>query len=144
MQTTEQLAELVRAKHQVLTQLRDIGRRQTDLVTTGEIAALLQLLAGKQQFIVRLQELERELKPYYAENPDARKWRSPADRAQCAKQAEECNALLEEIVNLEKRGAEQMDARKSEVAAQLQHAHAAAHVRSAYQAQRKTIAPKIS
>ena len=48
--------------------------------------------------IVGLQELERVLKPYYAENPDARVWRSPADRAQCAQMANECNALLEEVV----------------------------------------------
>ena len=52
--------------------------------------------------------------------------------------ATECNALLEEIVSLEKRGAEQMDARKNEVAEQLQQVHAASHVRNAYQAQRRS------
>ena len=57
MQATEQLAELIRKKHQVLVQLRDIGRRQTDLVSGGEIAALLKLLAGKQHLIAALQEL---------------------------------------------------------------------------------------
>lgn len=140
MQSTDQLADLIRKKHQVLMRLRDIGRRQADLVSSGEIAALLKLLAGKQHLIAALQELERELKPYYAQNPEARVWRSPAERAQCAKLANECNALLEEIVSLEKHGAEQMDARKNEVAAQLSEAHAAAHVRSAYQAQRRSLA----
>ena len=53
-----------------------------------------------------LQELERELKPYYAGDPDQRVWRSPDERARCAKQASECNTLLEEIVRLEKLGAE--------------------------------------
>ena len=137
-QCTEQLAELIRKKHQVLVQLLDIGRRQADLVSGGEIAALLKLLAGKQHLIAALQELERSLKPYYAENPETRVWRTPADRTQCAAMATECNALLEEIVSLEKRGAEQMDARKNEVAEQLQQVHAAAHVRNAYQAQRRS------
>ena len=137
MQTTEQLAELIRKKHQILMQLREIGRRQTDLVAGGEIAALLKLLAGKQTLIAGLQDLEGKLKPYYAQNPDTRVWRSPADRARCAQLAEECNALLEEVVNLEKVGAERMNARKSEVAEQLQQVHAAAHVRSAYQAQQR-------
>jgi flagellar biosynthesis/type III secretory pathway chaperone len=140
MQATEQLAELIRRKHQVLMQLREIGRRQADLVSGGEIAALLKLLAGKQQLIAGLQALERELNPYYAQNPETRVWRSPADRTRCAQMADECNALLEEIVNLEKQGAEQMDIRRIDVAEQLHQAHAANHVRSAYQAQRRGIA----
>ena len=138
MQSTELLGELIRRKHVVLVQLRDIGRRQMDLVTSGEIAALLTLLASKQTLIADLQNLERGLKPFFAENPETRVWRSPAERAECARLADECNALLEEVVRMEKLGAEQMDARKNEVAAQLQQVHAAAHVRNAYQAQQRT------
>jgi len=138
--STDQLAELIRRKHQILVRLRDVGRQQADLVGGGEIGALLKLLAGKQQLIVGLQDVERLLKPYYAENPEARVWRTPVERTECARLVTECNALLEEVVQLEKRGAEQMDARKNEVAEQLQQAHAAAHVRNAYQAQRRTSA----
>ena len=43
------------------------------------------------------------------------------DRARCAKQAAECNSLLEEVVQIEKHGAERMTERKNEVAQQLQH-----------------------
>ena len=138
MPSTQQLIELIRKKHHVLVQLRDIGRRQADLVAGGEIGALLKLLAGKQQLIAGLQTLEADLKPYYAEDPDQRTWDSSADRAACAQLADECNALLEEIVALEKRGAEQMDARRNDVAKQLHQVHAAAHVRGAYQSQRRT------
>jgi vacuolar-type H+-ATPase subunit I/STV1 len=140
MQSTEQLSELIHKKHQILVRLRDVGRQQADLVGGGEIGALLKLLAGKQQLIVGLQEIERLLKPYYAEHPDSREWRTSAERAECARLVTECNDLLEEVVRLEKRGAEQMDERKNEVAQQLHQAHAAAHVRSAYQAQRRTSA----
>jgi flagellar biosynthesis/type III secretory pathway chaperone len=137
MQSTEQLAALIAQKHEVLTQLRAVGVRQTGLVASGEVAALLKLLAAKQHLITRLQELERELKPYYAGDPDKRVWRSPEERARCAKQASDCNALLEEIVQLEKLGADKMNERKNEVAQQLQQVHAATHVRSAYQAQQR-------
>lgn len=137
MQATETLAVLIRQKHQILVQLRDIGRRQADLVAGGDISAVLKLLASKQQLIAGLQTLELELRPYYAQNPDTRQWHSPAARAACAQLAADCNALLAEILTLEKRGAEQMDARRNEVAQQLQHVHAAAHVRGAYQAQRR-------
>jgi flagellar biosynthesis/type III secretory pathway chaperone len=138
IQSTELLATLISRKHDVLVQLRAVGARQTDLVASGEIAALLKLLAAKQSLITRLQEIERELKPYFAADPEKRVWRSPEERARCAQQADDCNRLLEEVVRLEKIGAEKMDQRKNEVAQQLQHAHAAAHVRSAYQAQRRS------
>ena len=137
MQSTEQLAALIAQKHEVLVQLRAVGVRQTGLVASGEVAALLKLLAAKQHLITRLQELELELKPYYAGDPDKRVWRSPDERARCAKQASDCNALLEEIVQLEKLGADKMNERKNEVAQQLQQVHAATHVRSAYQAQQR-------
>jgi hypothetical protein len=136
-QSTEQLATLINQKHEVLTQLRAVGVRQTDLVTNSDVGALLKLLAAKQHLITRLQQLENELKPYYAGDPEKRVWRSSEDRARCAKQSNECNALLEEVVRLEKFGAEKMNERKNEVAQQLQQVHAATHVRSAYQAQRR-------
>jgi len=135
--STEQLAALINQKHEVLVQLRAVGVRQTGLVASGEIAALLKLLAAKQHLITRLQELERELKPFYAGDPDKRVWRSPDDRARCAKQADDCNVLLEEIVQLEKLGADKMNERKNEVAQQLNQVHAASHVRNAYQAQQR-------
>ncbi len=138
MQSTEQLATLIAKKHEVLVQLRAVGVRQTDLVASGEVAALLKVLAAKQHLITRLQDLERELKPYYGVDPEKRAWRSPEERARCAKQASDCNVLLEEIVRLEKLGAEKMNDRKNEVAQQLQQVHAAAHVRSAYQAQQRS------
>jgi hypothetical protein len=134
--TTDRLAELIGKKRQVLSQLRDVGHRQTDLIHYGDTASLLKLLAAKQQLISSLQSLELELTPYYAEDPDARRWASPQDRAKCAQQASDGNTLLEEIVQLEKHGAEMMAARRNEVAEQLEQAHAAAHVRTAYQAQR--------
>src|SRR6476660_107381 len=125
MQATEHLAALIAQKHEVLVQLRAVGVRQTDLVAGGEVAALLKLLAAKQHLITRLQELERELRPYYAGDPDKRVWRSLDERARCAKQANDCNALLEEIVRLETFGAEKLIDRKNEVAEQLQQVHAA-------------------
>src|SRR5688572_17994112 len=106
--TTDRLAALIGKKRQVLSQLRDLGQKQTDLINHGDTASLLKLLAAKQQLISTLQSTERELTPYYAEDPDRRSWESPEDRAKCAQQAAECNALLEEIVQLEKHGAEMM------------------------------------
>lgn len=138
MRPTARLVELISGKRQVLVQLRELGRRQVDLVASGDTTSLLKLLAVKQQLIGGLQNLERELTPYYDENPDERTWSSPGDRAQCAQQASECNELLREVVSMEKSSAERMANRRNEVAEQLQHVHASAQVRSAYEAQRMT------
>jgi hypothetical protein len=138
MLTTERLSELISSKRRILGQLRDIGQRQNDLAASGDIGSLLSLLGAKQQLIAALQELETALRPHYAEDPDKRQWLSPQRRSACAQQASECNALLEEILSFEKLGAEKITVRRNEVAEQLQQVHAAAQVRSAYEAQRRT------
>ena len=137
MRSTERLSELIGKKHQVLLQLRDVGKRQMELVNAGDLSALLTLLGAKQQLIGGLQALEQELTGYYAEDPDRRVWSSPQHRAECARVAAECNALLEEIVGLEKLGTEKMTLRRDEVAEQLQQAHAGNQVRNAYEANRR-------
>jgi FlgN protein len=136
MRPTQRLIELIAGKHHVLLRLRELGRRQGELVASGDTTSLLKLLAVKQQVIASLQDLERELAPYYEESPERRSWRSPDERVRCAEQASECNQLLREIVGMEKSSAEKMATRRNEVAEQLQHVHAATQVRNAYEAQR--------
>jgi hypothetical protein len=138
MRSTTRLVELIGGKHQVLLRLRELGRRQADLVASGDTTSLLKLLAVKQQMIGGLQDLERQLAPYYEEYPDQRTWQSPQQRAQCAQQAAECNELLREVLSMEQSSAEKMSTRRNEVADQLQHVHAATQVRTAYEAQRRS------
>jgi hypothetical protein len=138
MLTTERLTQLISTKRAILTQLREIGQRQTDLAASGDIGLLLSLLGAKQSLIATLQELETALRPHYAEDPEKRPWRSAQERVACAQHASECNALLEEILRLEQLAAEKMTARRNEVAGQLQQVHAASQVRNAYEAQRRT------
>jgi len=136
MSSTAVLADLVHRKHEVLVQLCAIGRRQQEIVESGETTMLLELLAGKQRMITLLQQLERELTPFHSEDPETRDWPSPAHRELCARQAAECNRLLVEVVELERRSADRMTVRRNDVAAQLRQAHTASQARSAYQAQR--------
>lgn len=137
MRPTDQLFELIRKKHQVLSQLREVGLRQLELVEGGDVSTLLTLLGAKQQLITGLQTLEQELAPFYSEEPDRRIWHSAEHRAECARKADQCNMILKEVVALEKRVAERMSARRNEVAEQLQQAHNANHVRGAYEISRR-------
>ena len=133
---TTLLADLIRRKHGLLVQLRDIGQRQKEVVDRGETATLLQLLATKQNMITLLQQVECELAPFHGEDPDERRWPAADARARCAQQAAECNRLLEEIVGLERQSADRMTARRNDVAAQLKQVYAAGQARDAYKAQR--------
>lgn len=128
---TDNLAELVAKKHQLLLQLRDVGRRQEQLVE-GNPHPLLQLLAAKQHLINGLQLVERHLRPFQQEDPESRVWRSPADRERTAHLAEECRVLLEEVMQCERDQEQRILERRNQVAAQLKQADKAHHAADAY------------
>jgi hypothetical protein len=136
MQSTEQLAELIERKHQILVQLRDVGKRQMEFVLSRDTASLIKLLAAKQSLISALQEIERDLSPFSSEQPERRVWKTEAARTRCAEQATESSAMLREIVELERQGVDQMTIHRNQIADQLHQFHAAVDVRNAYQAQR--------
>src|ERR1700745_2596279 len=115
MLPTKSLAELITRKRDVLRQLSDVGQRQRRIVEEGDTTTLLQLLAAKQTLISALQDLESEMGPFHAEDPESRIWPTSEDRARCAGEAAECNQLLEQVVALEKESADRMTARKNEV-----------------------------
>lgn len=132
MTGTQRLAELMSRKHGLLLQFLELGNRQLDLIAGGDLGALLNLLAAKQCLLAELQELERELDPFRGQDPDARPWRSSAERSRCAALVDGCAGLLADIMRQEKQGERELRVRRDEAALRLEGAHAAAHVRGAY------------
>lgn len=128
-------------KRRLLVQMLAVGARQGELIETGDVAALVKLLAAKQQLIAALGQLERSLDPFRKEDPDARDWRSPADRTACAADADACARLLDEVVALERRHEEAMSRRRDGLAAELRKTLSAHHAASAYQPHRRPGAP---
>jgi len=129
---TDTLAELVRTKHRCLLQLRDLGRRQSELIETGDMTALLDLLAVKQRLLLRLQQIERELEPFRGQDADGRHWRSLQDRQACVERLRQCEGLLAEIVAREKSSESTLKGRRDEAAAKLHGVHDAETARGAY------------
>jgi len=129
---TDILADLIDKKHQCLTALRDLGRRQLALVQGGELPPLLKVLATKNRLIEYLQQLERQLEPFQSQDPDARQWRSPADRTACAQQAEACRQLWNEVIQQEQQSEQELTQRRDEAATRLQGMHTAHQARDAY------------
>ena len=131
---TDLLADMIGQKYECLVGLRDMGRRQWELIQAGEITRLLDLLSAKQGAMAELQRIERALDPFRSQLPDARRWRTSETRRQCAEQLATCEGLLREIVEQEKQSESELVRRRDEAAARLQGAHAASQARGAYHA----------
>jgi hypothetical protein len=135
LEETDNLAELIHRRHVCLGQLRDLGRRQLELIAAGELGHLLTLLAGKQRLLATLQATERELDPFRQQDPAVRRWRSLADREICARLAADCESLLAEIVAQERQSELEMSRRRDQTVACLEHVQSAGAARGAYAAQ---------
>lgn len=138
----DKLAELIAHRHACLSQLHKLGLKQCELVSTGEVGGLLRLLSVKNQLIAALQTIEQQLAPFHAQEPDQRIWSSTAAREQCAKQVAECQALLEEIMQMERDNEQKMTERRDRVASQLQAVQSSGIARRAYQAHQR-VAPHV-
>jgi len=132
MNDTDALAELVDRKVECLTQLRDLGRHQDQMIADGSMGDLLKLLAIKQRLLTTLSKVERGLDPYRNQDPESRAWRSAEERSRCATASRRCEALLAEVVDQETRSERFLRERRDVVVAQLQTLHAAERARGAY------------
>ena len=131
---TEMMMQLVRARYTCLVQLRDLGRRQLELIAENNITGLLDLLTVKHKPLGDIQRVEKALDPYRSQDPEKRQWRSAEDRAACARLVEECDKLLKEIVAQEKKCEEAMVEKRDATTLQLHRLHAAGEARGAYAA----------
>ncbi|MEN1679829.1 MAG: hypothetical protein AAGJ46_09555 [Planctomycetota bacterium] len=129
---TERLAQLIRGKRAVLEQLREVGKRQGELVANGEIDALLRLLAAKQRLLTALQAAERGIEPFREQDPESRTWASAERRAACAADADACRSLLAEVMEMERAQEQAMTQRRDNVADQLRRSQAAHNAADAY------------
>ena len=129
---TDLLAALVAAKLKILELLAQLAHKQLALADRGESTDLLKLLAAKQTVLAQLQHVERRLDPFRSQDPEARVWRSPADRQRCQERANRCDELLAETMRVEKQGEAAMIRRRDQAASVLAGAAAAADAQAAY------------
>jgi hypothetical protein len=129
---TDRLAELVRRKHLCLTQLRDLGRQQCDVVEQGDVNDLLRILGAKQLLITSMQEVERALDPFRQQDPESRVWRSSTDREACAVLVADCERIYRSILEQERESEGHLRRRRDSAAERLAEARAADEVRGAY------------
>lgn len=138
---TAALARLVGQKRRLLEQLVALGRRQGELIETGEIGSLMQLLSGKQQLIAGLRVVEKGLDAFRAEDPNSRHWPTPADRTACQADAELCNRLLAEVLSTERQHEALMTERRDAIGKQLSQTRSAHAASAAYKPHRRAPRP---
>ena len=143
MTDTKHLAQLLEHKHKVLSQIRALAVRQVDLADAADASAMIGLIAAKQGLIDGLLKVEQALGPYREESPDQRCWDSRAERERVAAISEQCNALLEEIMALDRQGLEKAQARQQQTKLQIDTAHQAASARNAYTTHQATSSGRI-
>jgi hypothetical protein len=131
-QSTTKLVECMVRKHDCLTQLLALGARQRELIETGEMTQLLNVLAEKQRSIASLQECEQALDPFRGDDPDRRVWAGEAERLHCAGLASRCERMFAEVLACEKHCEEALRRRRDETAEQLSAVHTGGTVHSAY------------
>ena len=141
---TDLLSDLIQRKRSCLVQLRDMGTKQLELVREGNMTQLLELLAVKQQVLIQLQQVERQLDGFRGEDPQDRHWSSPRARQECAARLGECEQILVQIVAQEKQSEQELIRRRDEVASQLAGVHTANEARGAYLAQWQADAPQLN
>ena len=140
---TDILADLIGSKRECLVRLREMGRRQLELIGEGDMTALLDVLAAKQRSLEKLHRIERNLDPFRGQDPDRRRWRTPEDRRLCTEQLEQCERLLAEIISQEKCSEGALLLRRDEAANRLQSTHLAGQAREAYTAEPQGRAKQI-
>ncbi len=131
---TDLLAELIRRKQECLVQLREMGRHQLALIQQESMAALMDLLGTKQRMLIRLEQVERALDPFRGQDPETRTWRSSESRRACREAIQACEALLAEILALERQSEQELTRRRDETARRLRCAQGASEARGAYAA----------
>jgi len=135
--TTDTLADLIDKRLACLVQLCKLGQKQSAYIESGEISSILRLLSAKNQLIVALQTIEKELEPFHAEDPEQRVWVSSTAREKCAQQAARCRELLDEVMQMERENELRMTRRRDQVARQLQNVQSATNTRTAYKSHQK-------
>jgi hypothetical protein len=129
---TDVLRQLIGTRCNLLLELSQLVQRQSDLVLVGDVNGLLSLLAAKQHLLNDLLRVDGELDPFREQDPEARIWRSEADRDSTRKTAERCQVLLADVLRIERQCEAELIRRRDHTASLIDGLHGAARATQAY------------
>lgn len=116
----------------MLGELLYASEKQWKFVQAGDTNLLLRLLAEKQKIFHSLEKIERELDPYRNIEPKDRQWENEQDRLDCDTAIQECNRLLEKIMETDKRSEAELIRQKDEIQKELNHSETSGRAAASY------------
>lgn len=100
--TAVRLSHFVDEKFRLLQSLLEKGELQLRLIESGDASGLLHLLAEKQTLINALTDAQDAIAAIQSSSEgQAMVWASPAARARCQAIAAECNAMGQQVLEIE-------------------------------------------
>ncbi|QDV67040.1 FlgN protein [Rosistilla carotiformis] len=112
------LSQLVDEKFHLLVALLEKGEQQRQMIETGDATALLHLLAEKQTLISDLQRLQDAISTIQLAGELV--WPSPELRGRCQAAAQQCNALGQQVLEMEAVCERQATTQRDAMAKQIQ------------------------
>ena len=97
----KELSEIVALRHEILSELLELGTLQKDAVASGHMNQLMQLLAKKQRPLQTLSELSTKLSAAIGDSAENRLWDAPSQRDACRQQHDQAEQLLIQVMQLE-------------------------------------------
>lgn len=130
--STDLLFELCDKRLQILQELHMQTLAQLEQARGGEAEELLTMLSRKQWLLDELAAVHEQIRPFQDQDPESRTWSEPNKRKECQEIADQGQALLAELLEMERLSIEAMNQRRLTVSRELQLHTDSMTVRSAY------------
>jgi hypothetical protein len=132
------ILEVLKQRRGNCRELLDLSRRQNRMIEASDYTSLLNLLGQKQRVLMRLDQLKHRHPELGARWESLRDAGPPAARRECSEIISEIEAILAELVQTEKDGADELSQRKETTRRQLESIAEGVHINETY---RDNVAP---
>jgi hypothetical protein len=136
--TLNDILEVLKQRRAHCRELLDLSRRQNRVIDASDYTSLLSILGQKQRVLVRLDELKHR-HPELGERWERLREAGPATvRRECGEIISEIEAILAELMQTEKDGADELSQRRETTRRQLESIAQGVHINETY---RDNVAP---
>jgi hypothetical protein len=136
--TLDDILDILKHRRSHCRDLLDLSRRQNRVIDASDYSSLLVVLGQKQRVLGRLDEIKRRYPELGRQWSALRETGLPSVRRDCEAVISETEAILAELVQTEKDGAEQLCQRRDATRQQLESIAQGVHVNETY---RDNVAP---
>jgi hypothetical protein len=138
LDTLDDILEILEHRRSHCRDLLEMSQRQNRVIDESDYSSLLVVLGQKQRVLGRLDEIKRRYPELGRQWAALRETGLPSRRRECEAIISETEAILAELVQTEKDGAEQLCQRRDATRQQLESIAQGVHVNEIY---RDNIAP---